>query len=125
MGFLGRIVDAVDNAVTDARARHGAQREAAQFQASVRPGDTIYVTDAYALPEGERHLTTAYTVGRGGRVGSSTVAGLVLRSAAVTRGRPAGLMTLAEYTEAQNAAEPPDMTSGLKPPKRARTLARR
>lgn len=123
MGFLSRIVDAIDNTVTDARTRSGAERDAQRFAASVRPGDTIYVTNPHRTVTGVQDLVMPYTVGRGGRVGSDTVAGLVLRNQSVSTRRPAGLMTVAEYTDMQVAG--PDAGKAVDQPKRAKAGARR
>lgn len=107
MGFFGFIVDKLDDAVTDARVRHGAQREAARFARSVREGDVIYTTNIHHTVNGTMELAQAHRVGRGGRVGSESVAGMWLRNHSVSRTRPSGVMTLAEFREEQVAAPNP------------------
>lgn len=123
MGFLGRIVDAIDNTVTDARVHAGAQRDARRATANIREGDTVFVTNTYNTVLGPKRLVQEYTVGRGRRVGSDTVEGLYLRNEEVSTRRPRGRVTVQEFTDYEVAG--PDAGKAVDQPKRAKAGARR
>lgn len=116
MGIFNRIVDAVDNTVTDAVTRHGAHREAARFASQVRPGDTWYSEETVRTVTGDQTLLQEHTFDRRGRSGHRTAEAVYLNSGRLHRRRPRGLMTLQEYSDHQVAG--PDPAAAVEQPKR-------
>ncbi|NUP49180.1 MAG: hypothetical protein HOW97_18015 [Catenulispora sp.] len=100
MGFfsvLNKAVDAVDNTVTNARVRHGAQSEASKFAASVRPGHTYYSVVICHTPWGDERALMEFRFDRRGRDGHMTAAGAWLSYGPLHDRRPGGgLMTFRE-----------------------------
>lgn len=63
------LIDLIDNALTTGLVRHGAQREASKFEATVKPGHTYYsVVDLYAkYPGAPRQALKEWVFSKPGR----------------------------------------------------------
>lgn len=107
MGLLraaGKALNFVDNAVTDARASHSAQKEAREFAATVKGGQTYYSVVDCHWPWGKGRLLMEHTASakpswaHGQHTfGHLSAAGLWLSYGPIHERRPAGLQTLGEY----------------------------
>lgn len=92
---LNRAVDAVDNAITDARVHSGAHREARKWAAGVWNG-TVYSTETHNHPVGGTHELVHEHQVRNGKIGHQSVEGWYLTASRPSKTKPRG-MTKAEY----------------------------
>ncbi|MDG9701688.1 hypothetical protein [Streptomyces sp. DH37] len=97
MGFI----DAIDDVLTTARGRHGAQREAAKFSRSVQLGRTYWAVAEFRLPTGGRKLAVPWTFDRKSRATGDPMCGAVSAAGAWLRCGPLHdsppCQTLADY----------------------------
>lgn len=114
MGFLtalSKAFDAVDGAAAQAIASHSAQKEAARFAATVKPGRTYYTQHTHHLPWGDEVLLKEWVfagssiVIRQPMCGHMTAAAVWLGYGPVFDKRPAGVQTVDEYS-AQDVGGP-------------------
>lgn len=109
MGFLnalGKAVDLVDNAVTDARTRHGANADADRFADTVQLHKTYYTVVVHQLPWGGQHKLIHEHIAKGrSRItgepmfGHMSASQLWLTHGPVFAERPSSLQTLREYSD--------------------------
>ena len=123
MGLFSRALDAVDNAITDTVTRAGAHREAERFARQVRPGETWYSVETYALPTGEQQLLKEHTFDRIKKSGHRSAEGVYLNSGPLFRRRPAGMQTEQEYSNSEVAG--PDAGKAVEQPKRSGLFGRK
>lgn len=117
MGLFYRALDAVDNAITDTVTRSKHRRDAEKFARTVRPGDTIYSVETHrGLFGKDEQLVHEHRVDRRGKIGHMTPAGLFLTAGKVSKSRPRGLQTVAEYEASQVAG--PNAAAAVDKPKR-------
>lgn len=119
MGFLNglvKAVDIVDNAVTDARARHGANTEADRFAAKVQLHTTYYTIVRHRLPDGgEANLVHEHIATRRSGLTGQPMFGHMSASALwagfgpVYTDRPRGLQTIRERSEANEKMTGPQI----------------
>jgi hypothetical protein len=112
---MGKALDMFDNAVTDARASHGAQREAKQFAATVVPGKTYYSVVELNRPWGKSRalMEWVFEDRRGFATGQYmsghlSAAGVWLGWGPIHATRPAGLKTFRELDAGPEF--PPEVT---------------
>jgi len=108
MGFIDR----VDDVLTTARARHGAQREAAKFSRSVQLGRIYYSVETFRLPTGDRKLAVPWVFTRRSRATGDPMCGAVSAAGAWLRHGPLTEkpkhQTLADYLAGDIDADEPD-----------------
>ncbi|URN11340.1 hypothetical protein LUW77_03355 [Streptomyces radiopugnans] len=106
MGFIDRI----DDALTTARGRHGAQREAAKFSRTAQPGRTYWSVEEFRLPTGTRKLAVPWKFDRRSRLTGDPMCGAVSAAGAWLRHGPLHssppCQTLAEYLAEADTPDP-------------------
>lgn len=111
------LIDRIDGALATAIAGHGAQKEAREFAASVKPGVTYYSVVDLNLAWGKGRALMEWTFSGRSLIsgqpmsGHLTAAGVWLSYGPIHAVRPPGIRTLTEISNARQF--PPDPAEAL------------